>query len=73
MTFEKVAKILAEQRDIDVNEITLETSFESLGLDSLDMVDLVMIFEEEFDIKIEIEQGLKTVGNVVSLIDSLLK
>jgi acyl carrier protein len=73
MTFEKVAKILAEHRDIDVNEITMETSFESLGLDSLDMVDLVMVLEEEFDLKIEIEQGLKTVADVVNLIDNLKK
>ena len=71
MTFEKVAKILAEHRDIDVNEITMETSFEELGMDSLDMVDLIMVFEEEFDIKIEIEQGIKKVSDIVNLIDNL--
>ena len=72
MTFEKVAKVLAEYRDMDVSEITMETSFEKLALDSLDMVDLVMMLEDEFEIEIEIKEKLETVGDLVKLIDSLL-
>ena len=73
MTFEKVAKILADYRDMDVSEITMESSFEVLGLDSLDMVDLVMLLEDEFNIEIEIDEKLGTVRDLVELIESLQK
>lgn len=73
MTFEKVAKVIAENRDMDVSEITMDTTFEDLQLDSLDTVDLVMSLEEVFDITIEMQEGLKSVGDVVNLIDSLLE
>jgi acyl carrier protein len=71
MTFERVAKVLAEYRDMDVSEITMETSFEKLALDSLDMVDLVMMLEDEFDLEIEIKEKLETVQDLVELIESL--
>ena len=70
MTFEKVAKIIAENRGIEASEITMETSFEALGFDSLDTVELVMNLEEEFSKTIEINEGLKTVADVVLLIDA---
>ena len=73
MTFEKIAKILAEYRDMNQNEITLESSFDTLGLDSLDMVDLVMLLEDEFHIEIEIDKKLETVADLVKLVDSLKK
>ena len=73
MTFEKVAQVIAENRDMDVSEITMDTTFEDLQLDSLDTVDLVMSLEEVFDITIEMQEGLKSVGDVVNLIDSLLE
>ena len=72
MTFEKVAQVIAENRDMDVSEITMDTTFEDLQLDSLDTVDLVMSLEV-FDITIEMQEGLKSVGDVVNLIDSLLE
>lgn len=71
MTFEKVAKVLAEYRDMNVSEITMETSFKKLALDSLDMVDLVMMLEDEFDLEIEIKEKLETVQDLVELIDNL--
>lgn len=71
MTFEKTAKILADYREIDPSEITMETKFEEIGLDSLDMVDLVMLLEEEFGVEIEIRENIKTVSDLVSLIESL--
>ena len=50
MTFEKVQKILAEQLELDADEITLDSSLvEDLGIDSLDFVDIVMSLEDEFD------------------------
>lgn len=50
MTFEKVQKILAEQLELDADEITMDSSLvEDLGIDSLDFVDIVMSLEDEFD------------------------
>ena len=72
MTFEKVAEIIADNRDIDVATVRPETSLDELGLDSLDTVELVMAFEEAFGLTIEAQQdGFKTVGDIVALIDSL--
>jgi len=70
-TYEKIAKILAQYRDMEVDGISPETKFEDLGLDSLDMVDLVMAMEDEFDIEIEVEENLFTVGDLVKLIDDI--
>ena len=72
MTFEKTAKILAEYKDIDVSEITLDSTFEDLGLDSLDTVEIVMTLEDEFGISIELDSNLKTVRELVELIDRSL-
>ena len=73
MTFEKVAALIAENRDLDVSELTMDTTFESLGFDSLDTVELVMTFEEEFGVTLEVDESLKTIGDVVRLIDSMDK
>ena len=72
MTFEKTAKTLAEYKDIDVSEITMDSTFEDLGLDSLDTVEIVMSLEDEFGISIELDSGLKTVRELVELIDGSL-
>ena len=68
MVFEKVAQILAEQLDVDVDEIKLTTDMvDDLGADSLDIVDLVMTLEDEFDIEFPDEdvEGVRTVGDLV--------
>ena len=72
MTFEKTAKILAEYKDIDVSEISLDSTFEDLGLDSLDTVEIVMSLEDEFGISIELDSSLKTVRELVELSDGSL-
>ena len=72
MIFEKVRKLIAEQLDVDVDEITLETVITGdLGADSLDVVDLVMTFEDEFGIEIpdDAVETIKTVGDVVKFIE----
>jgi len=71
MIFEKVQEKIAEQLGIDTEDITLESSFiEDLGADSLDIVELLMALEEEFDIEIPDEEAEKlvTVGDVVDYI-----
>lgn len=71
MTFEKVQKILAEQLELDADEITLDSSLvEDLGIDSLDFVDIVMSLEDEFDTEFPEEDmaGIQTVGDIVKYI-----
>ena len=70
MTFEKVAKILADYKDVDVSTVKLDSSFTDLGLDSLDTVEIVMNLEDEFGVEIEMNESLKTVKDLVELIDS---
>jgi acyl carrier protein len=71
MIFEKVQEKVAEQLGVDADEVTLESSFiDDLGADSLDIVELLMALEEEFDIEIPDEEAekLSTVGDVVDYI-----
>lgn len=75
MTFEKVRAILAEQLDLEEDQITPESQIvDDLGADSLDIVDLVMNLEDEFDTEIPDEaiEGMKTVGDVVKFIEDQL-
>lgn len=73
MVLEKVKAILSEQFDVEEEKITAETDLqEDLGADSLDVVDLLMSIEDEFEIEIpddEIE-NIKTVGALVSYIEA---
>ena len=69
MTFEKVASMLADYKGIDVSEITAETTFAELKLDSLDVAELVMNMEDEFGVTLELNEGVKAVGDMVKLID----
>ena len=71
--FEKVKKIVVDQLGVDEDEVTPEASFvDDLGADSLDIVELVMAFEEEFDLEIPDEDAEKinTVGDVVDYLKS---
>jgi len=70
MTFEKIATILSEHLDIDVAEITKESSFKDLGLDSLDTVEILMEIEDEFGIEVKITDVGETVGSLVAYVDS---
>ena len=73
MVFEKVKSIVADQLDVEEEKVTAEASItEDLGAESLDVVDLVMSIEEEFDIEIpdEAVENIKTVGDIVSYIES---
>ena len=71
MIFEKIKEIWVEQLGVDENDITMEASFiDDLGADSLDIVELIMAMEEEFDIEIPEEdaEGISTVGAAVEYI-----
>lgn len=72
MVFDKVKSIIIEQLDVDDDKVTVAASIqEDLGADSLDLVDLVMSFEEEFDMEIpdEAVENIKTVGDIVKYIE----
>jgi acyl carrier protein len=69
MVYEKISGIIAEKMDIDTSDISMESTFESLKIDSLDMVEIVMDIEEEFDISIEEAENLKTVADLVNFIE----
>ena len=72
MIFDKVKKIIVDQLDVEEDKVTEAASItDDLGADSLDVVDLVMSFEEEFDIEIPDDQveKIKTVGDIVKFIE----
>jgi len=58
-----------KELNLSGEEVTMEASFEALGIDSLDLVELVMQLEEEFDITMEETEGMKTVEDVVRYIE----
>ena len=72
MIFEKVREIICEQFDVDEESVTLDTDIrEDLDADSLDMVDLVMSFEDEFKIEVPDSaiETVKTVADIVKFIE----
>ncbi|MCI6022965.1 MAG: acyl carrier protein [Oscillospiraceae bacterium] len=72
MIFDKVKEILVDQLDVEDEKVTMEASIiDDLGADSLDLVDLVMSLEEEFDVEIPDEQveNIKTVSDIVKYIE----
>ena len=75
MIFEKVAKLLAEQFGLEVEEITEDMGMDDLGADSVDLVELSMNLEEEFDIEEMSEEeiaSIHTVGDLVGYLRSKL-
>ena len=72
MVFEKVREILCQQLDVEEEQVSMESAIiEDLNADSLDLVDLVMSLEDEFDIEIPDEdvEKIKTVGDLVGYIE----
>ena len=68
--FEKIRSYLASELDISEDEITRVTTFESLGVDSLDTVEIVMDLEQELGVELEIEEKIATVGELVDFVES---
>ena len=67
--FEKIAAYLSRQMDVPVESITEDTTFESLGIDSLDTVEMLMDLEEELNVELELEEKLSTVGEFVAFVE----
>ena len=68
-TFETIAKLLAEAKDMDVADIRPEMGFSDLDLDSLDVAELVMNLEDELGVSVEIDESLKTIQDLVRKVD----
>lgn len=72
-TFERIVEILRAQCDLDDSiEITMDTTFKDIDLDSLDVVEIALECETEFDITIDVEEPPKTLGEFVELVESLI-
>ncbi len=70
--FEAIAELIADRNDIDVSEVTADRTFESLGIDSLDTVEMLMDLEEKLDMdEIVLEEKVTTVGELTAYIEKL--
>ena len=75
MVFDKVREIIAEQLDVDTEEITLDTNLiKDLEADSLDAVEIIMALEDEYDIEIpdEVAEEFATVGDIVKCVEDFI-
>ena len=71
--YEKLVSYAAKQLELDPSEITPESTFESLGIDSLDIVEMIMDLESELGVELEMEdQKIATFGELAEFIDSKL-
>ena len=69
--YEKLVSYAAKQLELDVTEITPDSTFESLGIDSLDIVEMIMDLESELGVELEMEdQQISTFGELAAFIDS---
>ena len=70
MVFEAIAELVAERVEKDVSEITMDSKFQDLGIDSLDMVEMVMDLEEELGVELETDEKMTTVGELADFAES---
>ena len=71
--FEKVQEIIVEELGKDAEEVKVETTFDELDADSLDVFQVISEIEDEFDIQIETEEGLNTDGDLVAYVEEKTK
>lgn len=69
MLFEEIREVICEQLGIEEDEVKLETTFEELGADSLDLFQIVIELEEKYNIQIEEVEGLKTIQDAVEYVE----
>jgi acyl carrier protein len=69
MVFEKIKTIIAEQLGIEEEKVTMETTFEDLGADSLDLFQVIIELEEEFGIQLENAENIKSVSDAVKYVN----
>ena len=69
MIFEKIQEVVAEHLDCEVEEVKRESTFESLGIDSLDAVELVMELEESLGVPLDLDRDLDTIDELVKFVE----
>lgn len=69
-TLQELEAIIGEYKDLEPGSLSADTTFEELELDSLDLVDMAMACEDKFGITVEVNEDLKTVGDLISLVES---
>lgn len=69
MIFEEIRDIVCEQLGVEENEVTLETTFQDLGADSLDLFQVVIEVEEKYGIQLEDAESLKNIKDVVDYVE----
>ena len=71
--YEKLVSYAAKQLELDIDEITPDSTFESLGIDSLDIVEMIMDLESDLGVELELEdQDIATFGDLAKFIESKL-
>lgn len=73
MEFEKIRAIICEEYEIDEDEVTLDTHLEDLNFDSLDMIEIAMDIEDEFNVEVpdEVLEKFVTIGDIVNFLENL--
>ncbi|AKA71293.1 acyl carrier protein [Clostridium scatologenes] len=73
MVFDKIKKIIQEQLGIHQDKITMDTSFEELGVDSLEFFQIIIEIEEQFEVQIEDTEAITTVSEAVRFVEEKQK
>ncbi|WP_283170716.1 acyl carrier protein [Curtanaerobium respiraculi] len=71
-TIDAIKEVLSENLDIDPATVTPDSTLDSLGIDSLDLVEMTVDLEEKLDIEFDETEGIKTIGEMAAYIDSLM-
>ncbi len=73
MLFEQIREIVAVHLDCEVEEIKRESTFDSLGIDSLDAVELVMELEEKLNVQMDLDRDIDTIDELVKFVEEKMK
>ena len=69
MIFEEIKKVICEQLEVEPEEVTMDTTFEDLGADSLDLFQVVIEIEERYGIQLEEAKSIKSVRDAVEYVE----
>lgn len=70
--YEKIVSYLVKQLDISADEINKDTTFEALGIDSLDIIEMVSELEDTLGIELDLDEKITTIGELADLVESKL-
>ncbi|MHB9782713.1 acyl carrier protein [Streptococcus sp. 10F2] len=68
-TFEKIQAIIVEELEVNPDQITLESSFDDLDVDSLDLFQVITAIEDEFDVEINDDENIKSIAELVAFVE----